>query len=73
MAVIHPTWQVADYDCFIEYTLPDVHTIGNVMTDPEWIEAVADQEDWVDTSRLLLSVGHHTHYLSDGQVIASAI
>ena len=72
MAVVHPTWQVADYDCFIEYTLPDVQTIGNVMADPEWIEAVADQIDWVDTSRSLVSVGYHTQYIADRKVIDQA-
>ena len=69
MVFLHPTWQVADYDCLIEYTLPSAQTIENVMTDPEWIEAVQDQEDWVDTSKALLSVGYHTQYLSDGKVI----
>ncbi|KAF2799402.1 hypothetical protein K505DRAFT_265852 [Melanomma pulvis-pyrius CBS 109.77] len=69
MAFLHPTWEVADYDCLIEYTLPSAQTIENVMTDPEWIEAVQDQEDWVDTSKALLSLGYHTQYLSEGKAI----
>jgi hypothetical protein len=69
MATLHPTWEVADYDCFIEYILPNPHVIENVQTDAEWLNAVADQEDWVDTSKSLLSLGYHTQYLSEGQVL----
>lgn len=69
MAGLHPTWDVADYDCFIEYTLPTMQTIENVMTDPEWGEACSDQFDWVDTSKALLSVGYHTQYLAEGKEI----
>lgn len=69
MASLRPTWEVADYDCLIEYTLPSAQTIENVMTDPEWIEAVQDQEDWVETSKSLLSLGYHTQYLTEGKAI----
>ena len=69
MAIAQPTWQVADYDCIIEYTLPDTHTIMSVMTDPEWAEAVKDQVDWVDTSKALLSLGEHTQYLHEGEIV----
>jgi hypothetical protein len=67
MAMLRPTWKIADYDCFIEYTLPGPQTIEAIMTDPEWIEAVSDQEDWVDTSKALLSLGYHTQYLDQGK------
>ena len=69
MASVHPTWQVADYDCIIEYTLPSAETIEAVMTDAEWIEALQDQVDWVDTSRALVSLGYHTQYFSEGKVV----
>ncbi len=69
MAILRPTWQVADFDCFIEYTLPSAQTIENIMTDPEWIDVLQDQEDWVDTSRSLLSLGYHTQYFSEGKAI----
>jgi hypothetical protein len=69
MAAVHPTWEVADHDCTIEYTLPGVKTIENMMADPEWHEAVKDQVDWVDTSKALLSLGYHTQYLSEGKTI----
>ncbi|KAF2648586.1 hypothetical protein K491DRAFT_612508 [Lophiostoma macrostomum CBS 122681] len=69
MAVARPTWQVADYDCIIEYTGPSAQTIQQIMIDPEWIEVCQDQEDWVDTSRALVSLGYHTQYLSKGKVM----
>jgi hypothetical protein len=69
MAVMRPTWQVADFDCFIEYTLPSAQTIEDIMTDPEWLEAVGDQVDWVDTDRALLSLGFHTQYVAEGKVV----
>jgi hypothetical protein len=69
MAVARPTWQVADYDCIIEYTGPSPQTVEQMMTDPEWIEVCQDQENWVDTSRSLVSLGYHTKYFSAGKVI----
>lgn len=70
MASLHPTWQVADYDCIIEYIMPDAETIGNTMVDPEWLEIVQDQVDWVDTSRALVSLGYYTQYISEGEVVS---
>lgn len=69
MAFIRPTWEVADYDCLIEYTLPSAQTIENIMADPEWVEVLQDQEDWVDISKSLLSLGYHTQYISEGKTI----
>ncbi len=69
MAVARPTWDVADYDCIIEYTVPNEKTIETAMFDPEWIEACSDQEDWVDTPKALLSLGYHTQYFSEGKAI----
>lgn len=60
---IRPSWTVADFDCFIEYTVPDVQIIKNVMSDPEWLDAIKDQDKWVDTSRALISLGYFTPYL----------
>lgn len=70
MTVIHPTWEVADYDCVIEYTLPNIETIYAVMGDPDWAETVADQEAWVATEKALLTLGTHTKYLDGGEVVA---
>ncbi|KAM3086804.1 hypothetical protein ACMFMG_000925 [Clarireedia jacksonii] len=66
-----PTWNFADYDCVIEYTLPSVQSIGNIMSDPDWEEkALKDQENWVDMSRALVSVGFYTPYLVEsGEVV----
>jgi hypothetical protein len=67
---IRPTWDVADFDCFIEYTIPNVQTIKNVMSDPEWLDAIKDQDEWVDTSRALVSLGYSTPYLLEtGEVV----
>ncbi|KAN0121904.1 hypothetical protein V8E51_000230 [Hyaloscypha variabilis] len=65
-----PTWDFADYDCVIEYILPSLETITNVLSDPEWAEVLKDQDEWVDTSRALVSVGHFTPYLLEsGEVV----
>ncbi|KAH7310704.1 hypothetical protein B0I35DRAFT_514724 [Stachybotrys elegans] len=67
---LKPAWQFADFDCFLEYIIPDVQAIQNVMMDPDWPEAIRDQEDWVDTSRALVSLGYLTPYLlKTGEVV----
>lgn len=40
------------------------------MVDPEWLEIVQDQVDWVDTSRALVSLGYYTQYISEGEVVS---
>ena len=68
-----PTWSFADFDCFIEYTLPSLECVANVMDDPEWPNAVADEPEWVDTSRALCSVRYVTPYLlKTGEVVNMA-
>jgi hypothetical protein len=68
-----PTWSFADFDCFIEYTLPSLECVAKVMDDPEWPNAVADEPEWVDTSRALCSVGYVTPYLlKTGEVVNMA-
>ena len=65
-----PTWDFADFDCFLEYTISSMEVIANVMTDPDWPAAIKDEEKWIDTSKALLSVGHLTTYLKkDGEVL----
>lgn len=59
-----PTWDFADFDCFLEYTVPDLQTISNVMVDPDWPNAIKDELEWVDTSKSLVSVGYVTQYLT---------
>ncbi|KAI1383553.1 uncharacterized protein F4822DRAFT_80400 [Hypoxylon trugodes] len=67
---VRPTWEFADFDCFIEYSLPDIQTIRNIMADPGWHAAVKDQEDWVDTTKALVSLGYSTPYLLEtGEVV----
>ena len=66
---IRPTWDVADYDCVIEYIVPDMQAIQNVMTDPDWQTSVKDQDQWVDVPKALVSLGHHVPYLVEGEVV----
>ncbi|KAK9769996.1 putative EthD domain-containing protein [Seiridium cardinale] len=65
-----PTWDFADFDAFLEYTIPDVETVQKVMSDPDWQAAIKDQDEWVDTSRALVSLGYHVPYLLEtGEVV----
>ncbi|KAI0118031.1 EthD domain-containing protein [Hypoxylon sp. NC0597] len=67
---MRPTWDFADFDCVIEFSIPDVQAIRNVLADPEWAAAVKDQEDWVDTSKALVSLGYSTPYLLEtGEIV----
>lgn len=56
-------WDFADFDCFIEYVVPYVQSIKNVMADPEWLGAVKEEEHRVDTSKALATLGYATQYL----------
>ena len=70
MGKLQPSWDFADFDCFIEYTIPDIQTIKNVMSDPDWATAIKDQGEWVDLSKALVSLGYSTQYLLEtGEVI----
>lgn len=70
MGKFRPTWDFADFDCVLEYTIPNVAAIKNVMSDPDWATAIKDQEDWVDTSKALVSLGYSTPYLlENGEVV----
>ncbi|KAF4637482.1 hypothetical protein G7Y89_g598 [Cudoniella acicularis] len=70
MAKIQPTWDIADFDCFIEYTIPDMQAMKNVVSDPNWAVATKDQNDWVDMERALVSLGYSTPYLLEtGEVV----
>lgn len=63
-------WDYADFDCFIEYTLPSVEAIQAVTADPDWPAALKNEEEWVDTSRALASLGQITPYLlKTGEVV----
>jgi hypothetical protein len=64
-----PTWGYADFDCFIEYLLPDLDCVMKLMADPDWPAAIKNQDDWLDMSRALVSVGYETPYLVDGEIV----
>jgi hypothetical protein len=40
-----------------------------LMADPDWPAAIKNQDDWVDMSRALVSVGYETPYLVDGEIV----
>jgi len=66
---LRPSWDFADFDCLLEYTIPDVQVIKNVMSDPDWLAATKDQ-DWVDTTKALVSLGYSTPYLlQTGEIV----
>ncbi|CAJ2501516.1 Uu.00g043690.m01.CDS01 [Anthostomella pinea] len=70
MKPMRPTWDFADFDCVTEYTLPDVQTIRSLTADPDFAASIADQEDWVDTAKAMVSLGHCTPYLLEsGEVM----
>jgi hypothetical protein len=70
MIKVNPTWDYADFDCFIEYLMPDPQAMQNMLADPEWHVSIKDQEKWVDTSKALLSVGYAIPYLTEtGEVL----
>ncbi|RYO89448.1 hypothetical protein DL766_003338 [Monosporascus sp. MC13-8B] len=70
MGKFRPSWDFADFDCVLEYTIPDLQAINKVLSDPDWQAAVKDRDDWVDTSKALVSLGYHTPYLLEtGEVV----
>ncbi|KUJ10080.1 uncharacterized protein LY89DRAFT_689921 [Mollisia scopiformis] len=69
MAVFQPTWDVSTTDCFIEYTIPDMQSMKDVVADPDWGVATRDQDEWVEMSKSLVSLGFSTSYLSGGEIV----
>ncbi|KAI0023597.1 hypothetical protein F4780DRAFT_776623 [Xylariomycetidae sp. FL0641] len=52
-------WDFADFDCFIEF-----------VADPDFAKSIENQEEWVDTSKALMSFGYITPYLLEsGEVV----
>lgn len=67
---LRPGWEFADFDCVIEYLVKDMQSINNAMSDPEWLEITKDQDDWVDMSRALVTIGSETPYLLEtGEIV----
>lgn len=47
-----------------------MQVIKNVMPDPDWGAAIKDQDDWVDTTKALVSLGYSTPYLLEtGEIV----
>ncbi len=50
-----------------------MEVIKNVMSDPDWPAAIKDQNDWVDSTKALVSLGYSTPYLlPTGEVVNMA-
>ncbi|KAI8959808.1 hypothetical protein F5Y11DRAFT_331861 [Daldinia sp. FL1419] len=63
---VRPEWDVSDADITIEYYLPDIYLIQNLLADPEWqSKAAKDQENFVDLSRSTIHIGYETVYLGN--------
>ena len=44
-------------------------TIKDIMSDPEWLIAVKKQDDWIQVSKALVSVGYSTPYVVNGKPV----
>ena len=67
---IHPTWEFAPYDCVIEYVMPDLSTVSNMVADPEWPVVMKYEEEWIDDKKGLVSVGYVApHLLPSGEIL----
>ncbi|CAG8970841.1 hypothetical protein HYALB_00000818 [Hymenoscyphus albidus] len=67
---MRPTWEFADFDCFIEYLIPDMQAIMKVLGDADWQVAVRDQDEWLESKKALVSLGYLTTYLREtGEVV----
>ncbi|OTB00413.1 hypothetical protein M426DRAFT_15457 [Hypoxylon sp. CI-4A] len=42
-----------------------VKDIGQMLADPGWAKSIENQEDWVDASKALMSIGYITPYLHE--------
>lgn len=70
MAQFFPTWNIADYDCVLEYTIPGMQVMKDIVADPDWIAATKDQDEWVNMQKALVSLGFSTTYLTEnGKII----
>lgn len=44
--------------------------IKEVMSDPDFLFSIKDQDEWLDTSKALVSLGYYTPYLLEsGEVV----
>ncbi|KAI0477923.1 hypothetical protein GGR56DRAFT_639375 [Xylariaceae sp. FL0804] len=65
-----PTWDFADYDCVIEYVMPNPDAIKAVMGDPEWPISLKEEPDYLDASKALISLGYVKPYmLPSGELV----
>ncbi|KAI1414070.1 hypothetical protein F5Y13DRAFT_159665 [Hypoxylon sp. FL1857] len=64
-----PSWDVSQADLVLEYWVPDLKFVENLVADPEWNEkAVKNQEEWIDVNRSTVHIGYETVYLENGIV-----
>ena len=67
LKALHPTWEVSKADVVIQYWMPELSCLMNVVSDPEWEgKAVKGQGQWIDDSRGTTHICEETTYL-DGE------
>ncbi|KAK6949358.1 hypothetical protein Daesc_009433 [Daldinia eschscholtzii] len=67
---VRPEWEVSGADLTIEYYLPDIYLIQNLLADPEWeSKAAKDQANFVDLSKSTIHIGYETIYLENGNIL----
>lgn len=50
--------------------MPNTEAMMNMMADPEWLETLKGQEEYIDTKKALVSVGYAVPYLLEtGEVL----
>ncbi|KAF2686476.1 hypothetical protein K458DRAFT_334211 [Lentithecium fluviatile CBS 122367] len=61
---------VADYDCIVQATFPDVDCFVRMKADPEYIaKCIPDHENFADTKRSKMTIGWMEHHVRDGQAV----
>lgn len=48
-----------------------MNNVEAMLSDPDWAKSIENQDDWVDTSRAMMSIGHVTPYLMDNGQVAN--
>jgi hypothetical protein len=67
---VHPTWNVSKADIVIEYWMPDLNCLLQLVSDPDWNgKAVKGQENWIDVHRGTVHLAHDTTYIENGEIV----
>jgi hypothetical protein len=70
LQAVHPTWNVSKADVVIQYWMPSLDSLMQLIQDPDWEgKAVKGQEDWIDTTRGTVHMTHETTYIENGEIV----